>query len=348
VKATSEPQAVSGATETLLQVRNLKVLFNTDEGVITAIDGVDFEVKRGKVLGIVGESGSGKSVTTRAVMRLLPKNGLLDAKSQIVYNWADGQSLDVVKLDHDSAEMRSIRGGEISMIFQEPMASFSPVWTIGNQMIESIRLHRKLDKQAAREVAIEMLTKVGISNPVMRVDQYPHELSGGMRQRAMIAMALSTDPSLLIADEPTTALDVTIQAQILELMRSLQQELNMSIIFITHDIGVIAHVADEVAVMYLGKIVERGATADVIHDPKHPYTKGLISALPDWTKDVHRLTPVGGEIPSPLDRPKGCPFHPRCESAMPGTCEQSMPVEMLVGENRKVSCFLYSEPGDEA
>ena len=348
VNSTNDPQAVSSSTEILLQVRNLNVLFNTDEGVITAIDSVDFEVKRGKVLGIVGESGSGKSVTTRAIMRLLPRNGLLSTNSEILYNWADGHSVDVVKLAHDSDEIRSIRGGEISMIFQEPMASFSPVWTIGNQMIECIRLHRKLDKHAARKVAIEMLTIVGISNPTMRVDQYPHELSGGMRQRAMIAMALSTDPSLLIADEPTTALDVTIQAQILELMRSLQQELNMSIIFITHDIGVIAHVADEVAVMYLGNIVERGATADVIHDPKHPYTKGLISALPDWTKDVYRLTPVGGDIPSPLERPKGCPFHPRCESAMTGTCDQSMPPEVSVGKNRGVSCFLYSDLRNEA
>ena len=348
VTAANDPKGVTMNAETLLEVRGLNVLFKTDEGLITAVDSVDFDVNRGKVLGIVGESGSGKSVTTLAIMRLLPKNGLLNQASQINYRRTDGSKVDVVKLNHNSTEMRDIRGGEISMIFQEPMASFSPVWTIGNQMIEAIRLHRKLDKHAARKVAIEMLEKVGISNPAMRVDQYPHELSGGMRQRAMIGMALSTDPSLLIADEPTTALDVTIQAQILELMRSLQQEFNMSIIFITHDIGVIARVADEVVVMYLGNIVERGQTVDVIHDPKHPYTKGLIAALPDWTKVVHRLTPVGGDIPSPLERPTGCPFHPRCDSAIPGVCDKSTPAEVFVGDSRRVSCILYKDEAAQA
>ena len=345
--AMTSPKPILEVGETLLQVRNLEVSFRTDEGQIIAVDGINFDVKQGKVLGIVGESGSGKSVTTRAIMRLLPKNGLLGKDSRIDFKKTTGDSVDIVQLQANSKEMRDIRGGEISMIFQEPMASFSPVWTIGNQMIEAIRLHRKQGKQEARQTAIEMLNKVGMSNPELRVDQYPHELSGGMRQRAMIAMALSTNPSLLIADEPTTALDVTIQAQILALMADLQDQLRMSVVFITHDMGVIAHIADEVAVMYLGTIVERGPTAEVIHDPKHPYTRGLLSALPDLNKQNTRLKPVGGDIPSPLQRPQGCPFHTRCDDFQPGLCDRQLPAEFAVGKGRLVSCFLFKESGEQ-
>lgn len=334
------------AGDCLLKVEQLEVAFRTDEGRIIAIDGIDFEVKKGQVVGIVGESGSGKSVTTRAIMRLLPKNAVLGEQSRINFHKSNGSTIDIASLKANSNEVRNIRGGEISMIFQEPMASFSPVWTIGNQMIEAIHLHRKMDKKEARETAIEMLDKVGISNPELRVDQYSHELSGGMRQRAMIAMALSTNPSLLIADEPTTALDVTIQAQILELIAELQSQLQMSVIFITHDMGVIAHVADEVAVMYLGMIVERGPTAGVIHDPKHPYTEGLLSALPDLNKTTERLKPVGGDIPSPLQRPSGCPFHTRCSRIIHGLCDQKAPPELALGKNRLVRCFLYQ--GEES
>ncbi|MEE4379279.1 MAG: ABC transporter ATP-binding protein [Candidatus Competibacteraceae bacterium] len=350
----------------VLDVANLKISFRTDEGLITPVDGVDFQVWEGRTLGIVGESGSGKSVSTRAVTKLLPKNAIIDPESRITVRTKAGTMLETVPLKPNGKAMRSIRGGEIAMIFQEPMASFSPVYTIGNQIAEAVRLHRSaaqsplavtatvgeqitegirahqpLSKKQAKEIAVEMLDKVGISNAGLRVDQFPHELSGGMRQRAMIAVALSTHPKILIADEPTTALDVTIQAQILDLMRALQQDLGMAIIFITHDMGVIAQVADEVAVMYLGRIVERGPAADIINDPKHPYTAGLLAAIPRLDKLERRLTPVGGDIPSPMERPQGCAFHPRCPRFIPGTCDASPPPEVKTGDNRFVRCFLH-------
>ena len=327
--------------EVLLSVENLKVQFKTDEGLITAVDGVDFKVKRGQTLGIVGESGSGKSVSTKALMQLLPKTARVDPQSRMVFTRSDGAEVDIAALSPKSKEIRSIRGGEIAMIFQEPMASFSPVYSIGNQMVEAIRLHRKVEKADARAIAIDMLDRVGISNAPMRVDQYPHELSGGMRQRAMIALALSTRPSLLIADEPTTELDVTIQAQILDLMRELQDEFNMSMIFITHDMGVIARVADEVAVMYLGRVIEEGLTEEVIHDPKHPYSHGLLAALPSLDLLHERLKPVPGDIPSPLERPSGCPFHTRCPEKIAGRCDQALPAALKVTDSHAVSCFLY-------
>jgi peptide/nickel transport system ATP-binding protein len=327
--------------ESLLSVRNLRISFQTDEGVITAVEGVDFQIDQGRTLGIVGESGSGKTVGTRAIIKLLPKNAIYGDRTEINFRMSDGNTVDIASLDASSPELRKIRGGEISMIFQEPMASFSPVYTIGNQMMEAILLHRNISKAEARECAIEMLDKVGVSNPSLRFDQYSLELSGGMRQRAMIAMALVTHPSLLIADEPTTALDMTIQAQILELIKKLQQDLGMAVIFITHNMGVIAHMADEIAVMYLGVIVERGPTASVIHHPKHPYTQGLLAALPDIDKKEKRLSAVPGDIPSPLERPSGCPFHTRCPKKILGTCERAMPPRILFGESQYVSCFLY-------
>ncbi|THB75910.1 MAG: ABC transporter ATP-binding protein [Desulfobacteraceae bacterium] len=352
----------------MIDVQDLKVSFQTDEGLITPVDGVTFQVRKGKTLGIVGESGSGKSVSTRAMVKLLPKNAIVNPDSKILfYGNGNGTCVDINRLKANSPEIRRIRGGEIAMIFQEPMASFSPVYTIGNQIVEAIRQHRasgmsplastatvgsqimesvqaqkKMKRNDARDLAVEMLDRVGIANPGMRVDQYPHELSGGMRQRAMIAVALSTHPKMLIADEPTTALDVTIQAQIIELIRDLQKELNMSVIFITHDMGLIARVADVVAVMYLGVIVERGRTDDLINDPKHPYTRGLLDAIPRLDRLDRRLTPVAGDIPSPLERPPGCPFHPRCPERRANLCDREMPGRTQMENNRFVRCFLYA------
>jgi peptide/nickel transport system ATP-binding protein len=352
----------------LIDVKNLRVSFHTDEGFITPVDGVNYQVRRGKTLGIVGESGSGKSVSTRALTKLLPKNAVIEPTSQILfYQNGAAQPLNITSLSPNSKEIRAIRGGQVGMIFQEPMASFSPVYTVGNQIIEAVRQHRhaaasplaatatigsqidesiragnkKMSKLEARDVAVDMLERVGIGNAGLRVNQYPHELSGGMRQRAMIAVALSTHPSVLIADEPTTALDVTIQAQILELMRELQAELGMAIIFITHDMGVIAQIADEVAVMYLGAIVERGPTRELIEDARHPYTRGLLAAIPSLDRLDTRLSSVPGDIPSPLERPSGCLFHTRCPHRIDGTCERFAPERTEVVPNHFVRCHLY-------
>ncbi len=330
--------------QTVLEVHDLEVSFNTDEGRLVAVDGISFSVPKGRTLGIVGESGSGKSVATRALMQLLPSNARLGADTRIRLATKTGEAINIDELPRHGKAIQRIRGGEISMIFQEPMASFSPVWTIGNQLMEVIRLHRNVTAREAREIAIATLQKVGLSNPELRLSQYSHELSGGMRQRAMISMALATNPSLLIADEPTTALDVTIQAQVISLMNKLQEDFGMSIIFITHDMGVIAHVADEVAVMYLGQIVERGPTDKVIYDPRHPYTRGLLAALPNKDNVRARLIPVPGEIPPPLERPTGCPFHPRCANFMPGVCDRTVPSEVKLGDGVTVSCFLFHGP----
>ncbi len=327
----------------MLNVENLSISFGTDEGLITPVQGVSFSVEAGKTLGLVGESGSGKSVTTKALMRLLPGNAQLSPETRITYRAKNGKEIQVEKIKPRSRALRSLRGGEIGMIFQEPMASFSPVYSVGNQMVEAIRLHRGCGKREARKLAVEMLQKVGISNAAVRIDQYPHEMSGGMRQRAMIALALSAGPALLIADEPTTALDVTIQAQVLDLMRELQRDLGMAMIFITHDLGVIAQIADEVAVMYLGTIVERGATRDVIRDPKHPYTQGLLKAIPSLETLHDRLSPVPGDIPSPTERPSGCPFHTRCPDAINNICNIKTPVELTPAPGRAVRCWLHDE-----
>jgi len=329
--------------DTLLEVKDLKVSFKTDEGIIIAVDGVTFSVEPGQTLGIVGESGSGKSVSVKAIMQLLPRTAVVGEGSSIQWYSKNGDILEITRLRKAGREMRRIRGGEIGMIFQEPMSSFSPVHTIGNQIMEAILQHRQVSKQQAREVAIDMLDKVGISNPAVRVDQYSFELSGGMRQRAMIAVALSMNPSLLIADEPTTSLDVTIQAQILELMNQLQEELGMAIIFITHNLGVIAQVADEVAVMYLGHILERGTAKDVIHQPQHPYTQSLLRAIPRLDRLGERLTAISGDIPSPLERPAGCPFHTRCERAIAGVCDPQRPARTRISSTHTVHCFLHEQ-----
>lgn len=325
----------------MLNVENLSVSFKTDEGLVTPVQGVSYEVAAGQTLGIVGESGSGKSVSTKALMRLLPGTASLGADTRMTYEDKHAQTIEIEKLRPGSRALRRLRGGEIGMIFQEPMASFSPVYTIGNQIMETIGLHRGLKGAPARELATDMLAKVGISNPAARIDQFPHELSGGMRQRAMIALALSASPRLLIADEPTTALDVTIQAQVLDLMAALQDEIGMGMIFITHDLGVIAQVARDVAVMYLGTIVERGPVAEVLKNPAHPYTKGLIAAIPRLDKLERRLHPVPGDIPSPSARPTGCPFRTRCAQATAGTCDRTMPPEIELGAGQTVRCYLH-------
>ena len=317
----------------LLEVKDLKTYFYTDSGVAKAVDGVTFSLDKGKTLGIVGESGCGKSVTSLSIMRLVdPATGRNEGGSILF----DGQ--DLLKLPEK--EMRKLRGNRISMIFQEPMTSLNPVFTIGDQIEESLKLHKGLDKKAARDRAIELLELVGIPEAGKRVDEYPHQLSGGMRQRVMIAMALSGDPELLIADEPTTALDVTIQAQILQLLKDLQEKLHMSIIIITHDLGVIAEMADEVAVMYAGDIVEKAPTRALFDDPKHPYTIGLMNSIPDIDDHVTRLRTLEGLVPSLYDMPKGCRFAPRCQFRCP-ECEAQRINLTTLPDGRQVRCRRF-------
>ncbi len=317
----------------LLEVKDLKTYFYTDSGVAKAVDGVTFSLDKGKTLGIVGESGCGKSVTSLSIMRLVdPATGRNEGGS-IVF---DGQDL----LTLPEKEMRKLRGNRISMIFQEPMTSLNPVFTIGDQIAESLKLHKGLDKKAARDRAIELLELVGIPEAGKRVDEYPHQLSGGMRQRVMIAMALSGDPELLIADEPTTALDVTIQAQILQLLKDLQEKLHMSIIIITHDLGVIAEMADEVAVMYAGDIVEKAPTRALFDDPKHPYTIGLMNSIPDINDHVSRLRTLEGLVPSLYDMPSGCRFAPRCQFCCP-ECEAHRINLTTLPDGRQVRCRRF-------
>ena len=325
-------------TESLLTVENLNTYFYTEEGVLKAVDDVSFEVQRGQTLGIVGESGCGKSITSLSVMQLVPQPRGRIVGGTIRYNPDDGPSVDVTSLQPNGAAMRDIRGNAIAMVFQEPMTSLNPVYTIGNQITEAVELHQRLEKGPARERAIAMLDKVRISAPRQRVDEYPHELSGGMRQRAMIAMALSCNPSLLIADEPTTALDVTIEAQILDLMQTLQQEIGMSIVIITHDLGVIGEIADRVIVMYMGKVVEQATTDEIFYNPKHPYTSGLLNSIPQIGVKK-RLVPIPGNVPSPYFLPAGCYFSPRCAQA-DSICRQEDPPSFEVGPEHFAKCWL--------
>lgn len=329
--------------EPLIKVENLTLQFKTDEGLITAVEDVSFDLVPGEVMGLVGESGSGKSVTAKSLMQLNPGNAVYSPESRITLT-TNGESVEVLDLK-SARELKIVRGGAISMIFQEPMASFAPAITIGSHMVEQLLLHTDLSKKAAKDLSIEMLDRVGISEAAKRFDQYAFELSGGMRQRAMIAMALSTNPKLLIADEPTTALDVTIQAQVLELMRELVAEFGMGIIFITHDLGVVAQTADKVAVMYLGRLVEQGPVREVLHHPAHPYTQGLMDALPKLEELDAPLTPIPGDIPSPLDRPNGCVFHTRCLQAIAGRCDVSRPQTFGVHTDHNVSCFVAEDRG---
>ncbi len=322
----------------LIDVENLTLQFRTDEGLITAVEDVSFSLAPGEVMGLVGESGSGKSVTAKSLMKLNPGNAVYAPESRITLHLDDGP-VNVMDLKRPR-DMEIVRGGAVSMIFQEPMASFAPALTIGSQMVEQLLIHTDLSKKQARDLSIEMLDRVGISDAVTRFGQYAFELSGGMRQRAMIAMALSTKPKLLIADEPTTALDVTIQAQVIDLMKDLVAEFGMGIIFITHDLGVVAQTADKVAVMYLGKIVEQGPVREVIRNPYHPYTQGLIDALPQLDDLDKPLTPVPGDIPSPLERPDGCVFHTRCSKVIGDICRLTEPTWAKTGENHQTACHL--------
>ncbi|MCG8352269.1 MAG: ABC transporter ATP-binding protein [Chloroflexales bacterium] len=327
--------------DTLLQIDNLHAQFNTLDGVVKALRGVSFHVAPGRTLGLVGESGSGKSVTASTILRLLPQRQSEVTAGEIWYRRANGQMVDMTKLAPDGDTIRTIRGNEIAMIFQEPLTSLSPVHTIGRQIAEAIVLHQQVSKPEAKERAIEMLAQVGIPSPQQRFDEYPHQFSGGMRQRAMIAMALSCNPRLLIADEPTTALDVTIQAQILELMQSLQEQYGMAILIITHDLGVIAEMADEVAVMYMGRIVEQADAATVFNHPLHPYTAGLLRSIPQIGRTGKtRLTPIPGNVPNPFAVPEGCTFFPRCPAPKRAACHNEVPLIELEPKHW-VRCTLY-------
>jgi peptide/nickel transport system ATP-binding protein len=343
----------------LLKMTDLKTYFFLDEGIVKAVDGADLEIRKCSTLGVVGESGCGKSVAARSIMRIVAKGGkIVDGRilfhHQLCEPGADRRLskeeavIDLAALDPEGEKIRDIRGAEISMVFQEPMTSLSPVHTIGNQIGEVISLHQRLSPKAAREKAIDMLDHVGMPLPKRTIDRYPHELSGGMRQRAMIAMALSCHPSLLIADEPTTALDVTTEAQILTLMRKLQEELGMSILFITHNLGVIAQMADRVAVMYLGKVVEDAKVDELFYRPLHPYSQALLESIPRLGakkgRDA-RLASISGSVPDPYNLPKGCPFHPRCAKRIPGVCDKEEPPRVQAGPGHEVRCVLYKSSG---
>ena len=329
----------------ILSVRNLKTSFFTDEGVVRAVDGASFDVRLGQTLGIVGESGCGKSVTALSILGIVPRPGRIVEGEIVLRREVEGgqsQEVALTSLGENSKEMRSIRGAEIALVFQEPMTSLSPVHTIGNQIIGAARLHRQLSKQEAREMVIELLGLVGIPRPETAVDSYPMQLSGGMRQRALIALALSCDPRILIADEPTTALDVTTQAQILDLLRSLQEQKGLAIMLITHNMGVIAEMADQVVVMYLGRVVEEGPVDVVFGESKHPYTQSLLRSIPSiHSTPKVQLPTISGTIPHPYNRPAGCPFHPRCPDVIPGVCDRHEPELHSIGDKHLVSCFLY-------
>jgi len=330
-------------SEPLLRVTGLATHYAVPEGLVRAVDGVDLAVERGETVAIVGESGCGKSATARSILRLVEPPGRIVA-GEIRYT-GTRTPVDIAALNPRGPELRQVRGGEIGMIFQEPMSSLSPVHTIGAQIIENIRNHEEVSKTEARDRAIEGLRRVGIPRPERRVDSYPFELSGGMRQRAMIAMALACGPKLLIADEPTTALDVTTQAQILDLLRELREQLEMAVLFITHDLGVVAEIADRVSVMYLGTVVEQCDVDELFHDPKHPYTRALLRSVPViGARSKQRLDTIAGTVPNPYQRPAGCPFHPRCDRFIPDVCDTEIPLVLSSPSgDRSVSCHLYDD-----
>jgi oligopeptide/dipeptide ABC transporter ATP-binding protein len=338
------------AEDYVITVDDLHTYFRTQEGLVRAVDGASFGVKRGKVLGVVGESGCGKSVTAQSIMQIVPNPGKIVEGKILYYRQVrdDGASkmteaVELTSLDPRGKQMRAIRGGEIAMVFQEPMTSLNPVYTIGDHLLEAITLHQEVNKNVGRERAIDILRRVGMPQPERVVDNYPHQLSGGMRQRAMIAIGLSCHPSLLIADEPTTALDVTTEAQILDLMRDLQGQMGMAIMYITHDLGVVAETCDDVIVMYLGKVVEQADVDATFHDPKHPYTRALLKSIPKITSAVkERLEPIEGIVPDPYARIPGCPFWPRCPDFMPGTCDENVPENLALEGDHYVRCHLYS------
>jgi peptide/nickel transport system ATP-binding protein len=326
--------------EPLLEVRDLRVSLPLEEGRLTAVDGVSLSIAPGRTLGLVGESGCGKTMTAQTIMRLSPRSA--EISGSILLRLPEGGVIDTAAVPWDGPEIRRVRGGLCAMVFQEPMTSFSPLHTIGNQIVEAILLHRTPDRREAAAIAIAMLDRVGIPEPKAAFEKYPHHLSGGMRQRAMIAMALSCQPRLLIADEPTTALDVTVQAQVLRLMRTLQDEFGMAILYISHDLGVIAQMADEVAIMYLGRIVERASAADLFRTPRHPYTQALLRAVPRLGKrSKERLEAIRGSVPSPLAPRVGCSFFNRCSVAMPGLCDRHAPALVDVAQDHGAACFRY-------
>jgi peptide/nickel transport system ATP-binding protein len=335
-----------------LEVRDLRVSFRMDEGTVRAVDGVSFDVLPGQVVGIVGESGCGKSVTMRAILQLIDPPGRITG-GEILYRRGSTR-IDLAHLAPRGRLMRALRGAEIALIPQEPMAAFSPVHTVGAQIIEAIMLHehrggRPVRRDQARAMTVDLFRDVGISMAEQRIDSYSWQLSGGLRQRAMIAMALSCKPRLLIADEPTTAIDVTTQAQILGLLRELQHKYHTAIIFITHDLGVIARMANYVVVMYLGRIMEEGSVDDIFHAPLHPYTKALLRSIPSLQSQTRTALPViAGALPHPFNRPSGCPFNPRCDNVLPERCATAVPALHIFGPRRAVSCFLHGDQTEPA
>ena len=355
-------------SDSLLEINDIKVEFGVRDGVVHALDGVTFTIDRGKTLGVIGESGCGKSVTAKAIMQMIPHPGKI-SQGEVIYHYRPKhdktgkiERINITTLDPDGDKIREIRGGEIAMIFQEPMSSLTPVYTTGFHIGEALNLHRMLpktvgqamsenimeyrhvDKKESREIAIDMLHKVGLPKPEQRVDAYPFQLSGGQRQRVMIAIALSCSPAMLIADEPTTALDVSIEAQILDLMRSLQEEEGMAIMFITHNLGVVAEMAEDIVVMYMGKQVETGTAENIFFEPLHPYTEALLQSIPKIGKTHgERLASIKGMVPDPFGLPTGCVFHPRCPKFMPGKCDKIKPSWTKVDEGRFVRCLLYEE-----
>lgn len=334
--------------QSLLSIENLKIDIQVENGVLNAVNGVGFKLEKGKTLGLVGESGCGKSLTSRAIMGLNPEE--CETSGEVIFNSSvDNKMKDVniLDLDRKGKKIRTIRGEKISMIFQEPMTALSPLYTVGNQIMEMILIHRTKNKKKAKEIALEMLRKVGISDEENRFNQYPHEFSGGMRQRVVIAMALSCNPELLIADEPTTALDVTIQAQVIELMKELQDDFGMAILLVTHDLGVIAEMCDEVAVMYLGKIVEKAPVKEIFNNPKHPYTKGLIHSMPKLGHNKKRLKPIEGTVPLAINMGNKCGFYERCKQRMPGICDVKAVPNTQIAKDHEVRCFLYTDNEEE-
>ena len=328
----------------VIDVDHLGVSFKLDEGELKAVRDVSFSLARGRTLGVVGESGCGKSVTAMALMRLTPKPGQVMGSATL--HRKNGTFVDLLALDSVGREMRSVRGKEISMIFQEPMKAFSPVHTIGDQIMEGVLLHKTADRKDAKDIVLEVLSRVHISNVKQRIHEYPHQLSGGMRQRAMIAMALACEPSILIADEPTTALDVTVQSQVLNLIQELQRDSGMALIFITHDMGVISEMADDVIVMYLGNVVETAPVDTLFHSPAHPYTQALLQSIPASSVEPRsRLNVIDGTVPVPLNLPAGCGFRSRCKHVIRGVCDVLDPPLIQVNSGHFVRCFLYSVNG---
>ena len=345
---TGSPTAVKA--DTILRINNLHTYFYTDIGIAKALNGVTLDIPAGKVMGVVGESGCGKSVTALSCLRLLPKSAKIIQGEITFFRPVDNglKTINLTNLDPMGQEIRQIRGEELAMIFQEPMTSLNPSYTVGDQIAEAIILHQNVDASEAKVRTVKILEQVGMSNPSGTFGRYPHELSGGMRQRAMIAMGLSCNPAVLFADEPTTALDVTTEAQILDVMRDLQAELGMTIVFITHNLGVVAQMCDNVAVMYLGRIVEKAAVDPLFYNPLHPYTKALLNSIPHAGSRTHsRLQPIRGVVPDPYSTVSGCPFHPRCNAFMPGKCDKAVPGITAMEDGHLVRCFLYSDKVEE-